>query len=99
MAVATVEQWIKEKIGKLPTHDTKEKAVEAAVQVERKDGICEIWQEPDGGKFVVASPDTYEALYRGGYKKILDDIELHDIASKRGPVKKAMTYAQARKTE
>lgn len=99
MAVATVEQWIKEKVSKLPAYDTKDKAVEAAVLQEKKDKICEIWQEPGGGKFVVANPDAYEALYRAGYKKILDDIELHDIARKRKPVKKAMTYAQARKTE
>lgn len=99
MAVATVEQWIKEKVSKLPAYDTKDKAVEAAVLQEKKNKICEIWQEPGGGKFVVANPDAYEALQRGGFKRIMDDIDLHDIARKGGAVKKAITYNQARKTK
>ena len=89
----------KKRIAELPTFDTKEQAVEAGIEMARKKELCEIWQEPGGGKFLVAVPDAYEALWRHKYKKVMEDVDLYDLARKRRPVKKAITYAQARKTK
>lgn len=95
-AVEEIKQKEKERIAQLPAYDSQDKALAAAVQ---QKGVCEIWQEPRGGKFLVATPDTYEVLYRADYKKVMDGIEIADAARKHKPVKKAITYAQARKTE
>lgn len=96
MADKTMEQWIKSKTAKLKKYGIKEHAVEAAI---RAGGVFRIWQEPDNGNFVVAGPDAYEALLRAGYKEILTDIEVYDELERQGkPVRKAMTYEEARET-
>ena len=74
----TLEQWIKSVIEKQPVFDSKDEAIQAAIQA-NKTNACEIWQEPNGGKYVVAKPEAFEALYRGKYKKVLDAIEIADI--------------------
>lgn len=95
-AVEEIKQKEKERIAQLPAYDSQDKALAAAA---KREDVCEIWQEPRGGKFLVATPDTYEVLYRAGYKKTMDNLEIAEAALARKAVKKAITYAQARKTE
>lgn len=61
------------RIAKQPVFKRQEDAVEYAMKkMASGDGYPEIWQEPDGGKFVSANDEAFEALYRHGYRKILD---------------------------
>lgn len=78
----TVEKWIKSVVEKQPVYDSKEAAVKAAIQENEKPNVCEVWQEPNNGKYVVAAPEALEALYRAKYKRVLDSTALADI--KRG---------------
>lgn len=78
----TRAQWIKSVIDKQPVFDSKEAAVEAAIKANKKPGaVYEVWQEPEnrGGRYVVASCEAFEVLYREKYKRILDDCMLADI--------------------
>ena len=78
----TREQWMKSVIDKLAVFDSKEAAVEAAIKANKKPGaVFEVWKEPKsrGGKFVVASSEALEVLYREKYERILDDCMLADI--------------------
>lgn len=72
----TVEKWAESVIAKQPVFDSKKEAIEAAIKNQE---LCEVWQEPNGGKYVVAEPEAYEALHRAKYKKILDAVTLADI--------------------
>lgn len=74
----TVEKWIKSVVAKQPVYDSKDAAVKAAIQA-NKNNVCEVWQQPNGGKYVVAAPEALEALYRAKYKQILDSTALADI--------------------
>lgn len=75
----TVEKWIKSVVAKQPVYDSKDEAVKAAIQANEKQKVFEVWQQPDGGKYVVAAPEALEALYRAKYKRILDPAALADI--------------------
>lgn len=62
-----------ELIRKQPVFKRQEGAVELAMKkISAKEDYPEIWREPNDGDFVVANEDAFEALYRNGYKKILD---------------------------
>lgn len=75
----TVEKWIKSVVAKQPVYDSKDAAVKAAIQANKKQKVFEVWQQPDGGKYVVAAPEALEALYRAKYKRILSSTALADI--------------------
>lgn len=76
----TVEKWIKSVVAKQPVYDSKDEAVKAAIQANKKPpNVYEVWQQPNGGKYVVAAPEALEALYRAKYKRILDPAALADI--------------------
>ena len=75
----TREAWAKDLISKQPVFDSKEKAIHAAIQANKKMAVYEVWQEPNGGRYIVASPESFETLYREKYKKILDSSTLVDI--------------------
>lgn len=78
----TVEQWNKSVIAKQPVYDSKDEAIKAAIQANKKPGaVNEVWKEPKdkGGRYVVASSQAFEALHREKYKRVLDDCMLADI--------------------
>lgn len=73
------EQWMKSMIEKQPHFENKEQAVAAALkQIEAKTDYPEIWQEPNGGKYLVANYQAWETLYGKGYKKVMDQSTLVD---------------------
>lgn len=77
----TREEWVKDLIGKLPVFDSQDKAIQAAIQANKKLKIHEVWQEPKerGGRYVVAAPEAFETLYREKYKQVLDSGQITDI--------------------
>lgn len=77
----TYEKWVKDLIGKLPVFESKEEAVKAAIQANKKLKIHEVWKEPKerGGRYVVAAPEAFEVLYREKYKQVLDAGRITDI--------------------
>lgn len=77
----TTEAWVKALIKKQPVYDSKDAAVKAAIKANKKLAVNEVWQEPKerGGRYVVAAPEAFEALYREKYKRIFDSGELVDI--------------------
>ncbi len=75
----TREKWVKALIEKQPVFDSRDAAIKAAIQANKKLAVNEVWQEPNGGRYVVAAPEALETLYREKYKRILDSGELVDI--------------------
>lgn len=75
----TVHEWAKGVIAKQPAFDSKEEAIEAAIKANAKLTVHEVWQEPGGGRYIVAAPEAFEALTREKYKRELDSAELADI--------------------
>lgn len=72
---------VKALIAKQPVFDSKGKAIQAAIQANKKLKIHEVWKEPKerGGRYVVAAPEAFEALYREKYTQILDSTQIADI--------------------
>lgn len=75
----TVHEWAESVIANLPTFDSKEKAVQAAIKANKKLTVHEVWKEPNGNKYIVATPEALEALTREKYKCVLDATEIADI--------------------
>lgn len=77
----TSEKWVKDLISKQPVFASKNKAIQAAIQANKKLTVHEVWKEPKsrGGRYVVAAPEAFEALYREKYTKILDAGRITDI--------------------
>ena len=77
----TREEWVKDKIGKQPVFDSKDKAVQAAIQANKDGQTREVWEEPQnrGGRFVAAEPSAFETLYREGYKRVYGHSEIVDM--------------------
>lgn len=71
----------------LPTYDTKQEAVQAALQIMRQaeqnktNDIYEVWREPEnrGGRYAVVESAGFEAVYRGEYQQIMNAMMLYDI--------------------
>lgn len=77
----TREEWVASKIKALPTFDGKDAAIHAAIKANKDMAVNEVWKEPAdrGGKYVVAAPEAFEALYNEKYERILDAGALCDI--------------------
>lgn len=77
----TREEWVKARIEEIPVFDSKDEAVKAAIQANKKMAVYEVWKEPKerGGKFVIAEPKDFEVLYREKYTQVLDSSRLVDI--------------------
>ena len=77
----TREEWVKVIIKKQPVFDSKDAAIKAAIKNNKKFAVNEVWQEPKerGGRYVVAAPESFETLYREGYKRILEPEDLDEI--------------------
>ena len=77
----TSVEWTENMIGKQPVFNSKNAAIQAAIKANKKMKIHDIWKEPKsrGGRFVVAAPQAFEALYREKYTRILDAGQIADI--------------------
>lgn len=77
----TREQWAEGVIRKQPVFDSKDKAIRAALQANRKGDVKEVFQEPAnrGGRYLVAAPEAFEALVDMKYKRVADACMLADI--------------------
>lgn len=77
----TYDEWVKGVIGKLPVFEDKDAAIKAAIEANQKQCIHDIWKEPAdrGGRFVVADPQAFEALYREKYERVLTAAAIGDI--------------------
>ena len=74
------EKWENELIGKQPVFESKADAIKYAL--ENYDGdTLDIFQEPDGGKYVAANWQAFETLFRRGYTRIVDITELSKMHS------------------
>lgn len=73
------KEWAKNVIAKQPVFDSKKKAIQAAIKANKEMAVNEIWQEPNAGRYVVAAPEAFEALYREKYTRILDSGQISDI--------------------
>lgn len=71
------------RVSKLPIYGAKNAAINAAVVKIRGDNtIIEVWKSPEG-KFVTAPFEVWEDLYQLGYDRVVDSLEIHDIATGR----------------
>lgn len=75
----TREVWAKSVISKLPVFDNKKAAIQAAIKANATLKVHEVWQEPNGGRYVVAAPQAFETLGREKYKRVLDSAMITDI--------------------
>lgn len=75
----TMHEWAKSVIENLPSFDSKEKAIQAAIKANAKLTVHEVWKEPNGARYIVAAPEAFEALTREKYKRVLSAAELNDI--------------------
>ena len=75
----SIKKWAKSVIAKQPVYDSKETAIQAAIKANKEMAVNEIWQEPNDGRYVVAAPEAFEALYREKYTRILDSGQISDI--------------------
>lgn len=77
----TWEKWANEVIGKLPVFDSKDEAIQAAIEANRQQSVHDIWQEPVicGNRFLVAAPQAFETLIRKGYERVLRAADIADI--------------------
>lgn len=75
MEYKSAEEWARAIVAKQPAFKRQEDAVEAAMKkIATDEDYPQIWQAPDDGEFVVANYQAFEALYRLGYKKIIDPV-------------------------
>ena len=73
----TMMQWAKERVDDQPTFDTKEEAVQRALEELRRGEICEVWEKPDG-KYIACDWVAFEAAFRYGCKQIISAAKLSD---------------------
>ena len=77
----TRKQWVESRIKAQPVFESKESAIRAAIKANKNMAVNEVWKEPEsrGGRYVVASPESFEVLYNEKYKRVLDSSMLVDI--------------------
>ena len=85
-----VENFVNEcrkELSKAPTFDTTDAAIEAAVQLAKKEeySFPSVWKEPQdiGKKHAVVHKDIRESAYNAGYTQEIDDQEIFDLAHGR----------------
>lgn len=85
-----VENFVKEcrkELSKAPVFDTTDAAIEAAVQMAKKEeySFPSVWKEPQdiGKRHAVVHKDIRESAHNAGYTQEIDDQEIFDLAHDR----------------
>lgn len=87
------DKWEQAIIAKQPAFDTKEEAVRLAMKkIQTKEDLPEIWQEPNGGKYIVANWQAFETLARKGYKKLIDAGSIKEVTESRTRTEKSDSF-------
>lgn len=75
------KKYAEDVAAKQPAFDSKVEALEDLKRRHKNGEPRELWQEPNGGKYLVAGPQAYEMLYRLDYNRILDTTEVFKMMS------------------
>lgn len=66
-----IEQWERDTILSQPVFDIKEDAINYCLEkYDSQESFPEVYQEPDGGKYLAADFKAFELLLRSGYERI-----------------------------
>ena len=92
-----MKKWENEVIAKQPVFNSKEEAIDYSLKKMKEDqDLPEVFQEPDGGKFVAANYQAFETLMRKGYKRVAGLAELMHAQSDGGKKNVAKTFRDIR---
>lgn len=78
---AEQKKYAEEVIGKQPAFETKSEALVDLRRRYAQEDIRQLWQEPNGGKFLVATGEAWEMMGRLGYKQIYSTADVFRMMS------------------
>lgn len=94
------DEWENSIVSEQPVFESKEEAIQYALQCyEKGDKFPEVFQEPDGGKFIAATMPATEILYREGYKVIAGFADMMRMYHESRQKKLAKSFDEIRAQE